>query len=138
MSIITYDAVDEIINLIKTKWSDIRPPRVSAIWDKRTVGFIDDRRDELLLYPKNENIEYFGLYGVDHMSEVDITIEIRTFMNHDHHNNIVKEVAKIVKDNIRRPDFVDLMVINTVSGNDPYRNMFKHSIGLRYRKMNPS
>ena len=37
MATLTYDAVDIIKDLIKTKWSDIRPPNVSAIWEKRSV-----------------------------------------------------------------------------------------------------
>ena len=49
MTITTYDSVTTIKNLIQNKWSTIRPPRVSAIWEKRTTGFIDDRRDELIL-----------------------------------------------------------------------------------------
>ena len=92
MSIITYDAVDEIIELIKTKWSDIRPPRVSAIWDKRTVGFIDDRRDELLLYPKNENITYFGLGGSAFWHEQIMELEVRTYQDIKRHNEVVKRI----------------------------------------------
>ena len=45
MGIFTYDAVTVVQNLITNKWKDIRPPRVSAIWDKRSVGFMDDRSD---------------------------------------------------------------------------------------------
>lgn len=52
MGIFTYDAVTIIQDLITNKWKDIRPPRISAIWDKRSVGFMDDRRDELVIYPK--------------------------------------------------------------------------------------
>ena len=52
MATLTYDAVDIIKDLIKTKWSSIRPPTVSAIWEKRSVGFVDDRKDQLIIYPK--------------------------------------------------------------------------------------
>ena len=50
MATLTYDAVDIIKDLIKTKWSSIRPPTVSAIWEKRSVGFVDDRKDQLIIY----------------------------------------------------------------------------------------
>lgn len=138
MGVAIYDALDDAVSLISDNWSLGARPIIKKSYEYKAVGFVDARRDVILIYPKNENIEYFGLYGVDHLSEVDITIEVRTFQNHDYHNNTVKEVTKIVKDNIRRPDFIDLMVINTVSGNDPIRNMFKHTIGLKYRKMNPA
>lgn len=138
MGLAIYDALDDAVSMLGDNWSISARPIIKKSYDYKAVGFVDARRDVILVYPKNENIEYFGLFGVDHMSEIDITIEVRTFMNHDHHNNIVKEISKIVKDNIRRENFVDLMIINSVSGNDSYRNMFKHSLGLRYRKMNPT
>ena len=43
MTITTYDAVNDIIDLIRTKWSSLRPPHITKVWEKRTVGFIDDR-----------------------------------------------------------------------------------------------
>ena len=75
MGIITYDAVDEIKSLLKTKWSSIRPPMVSAIWDKRTVGFMDDTKDQLIIYPKDEVINYFGLNGSNFWHEQILELE---------------------------------------------------------------
>ena len=113
-------------------------PILTKSYDQKATGFVDARRDLILIYPKKENIQYWGLYGTDHLSEVDINVEVRTFQNHNYHNNIVKEVAKIIKDNIRRTDFVDIRVLTSISENDSYRNMFKHTLGVRYRKLNPT
>ena len=63
MTILTYDAVDDVIDLLRTKWSSLRPPHITKVWEKRTVGFIDDRSDEIIISPKGENIEVFGLGG---------------------------------------------------------------------------
>ena len=52
MTITTYDAVDDIIDLLRTKWSSLRPPHITKVWEKRTVGFIDDRSDEIIVSPK--------------------------------------------------------------------------------------
>ena len=54
MTILTYDAVDDIIDLVRTKWSSLRPPHITKVWEKRTVGFIDDRSDEVIISPKGE------------------------------------------------------------------------------------
>ena len=40
MAVITYDAVETVKNLITTKWSSIRPPRISAIWDKEQLVLV--------------------------------------------------------------------------------------------------
>jgi len=138
MGIAIYDSLDDIINLITDKWSLGYMPILTKSYDQKAVGFVDARRDLILIYPKKENIQYWGLYGTDHLSEVDINVEIRTFRNHEYHNDVVKEVAKIIKDNIRRTDFIDLRVLTSISANDSYRNMFKHTLGVRYRKLNPT
>ena len=138
MGIAIYDTLDDIINLINDNWSLGYMPILTKSYDQKATGFVDARRDLILIYPKKENIQYWGLYGTDHLSEVDINLEVRTFQNHNYHNNIVKEVAKIIKDNIRRTNFVDIRVLTSISENDSYRNMFKHTLGVRYRKLNPT
>ena len=138
MSIITYDSVTELIDLIKTKWSDIRPPRVTAVWDKRTVGFIDDRRDELIIFPKNENIRYFGLGGSAFWHEQILELEIRTYQDIKRHNEVVKRVGKLIKDNITGTTYTDLRVVGSYSKNYQYRNMYSYVLTLSYRKADPS
>ena len=137
MTITTYDAVDDIISLIKTKWSNLRPPHVSKVWEKRTVGFIDDRSDEIIVAPKGENIEYFGLGGSSFWHEQIIELDIRTYQDIDRHNNVVKEVVKIVKDNIVGTTYTDLRVTGSYSRNFQYRNMFSYVLTLSYRKADP-
>ena len=138
MGIAIYDALDDLEDLLQTKWSIGAVPIISKSYEQKTVGFIDARRNVVLLYPKKENIEYWGLYGTDHLSEIDLTIEIRTYKNQRHHNNVSKEAATIIKDNIRRTGFVDLRVLSSISDNDVFRNMFRHKLTVRYRKINPT
>tara|TARA_R110000824_G_scaffold390940_2_gene588446 strand:+ start:205 stop:621 length:417 start_codon:yes stop_codon:yes gene_type:complete len=137
MTITTYDAVDDIISLIKTKWSNLRPPRISKVWEKRTVGFIDDRSDEIILAPKGENIEYFGLGGTAFWHEQIMEMEIRTYQDIDRHNNVVKEIVKIIKENIVGTTYTDLRVIGSYSRNFQFRNMFSYVVTISYRKSDP-
>ena len=138
MAITTYDAVDDVISLIKTKWSNLRPPTISKIWDKRTVGFIDDRSDQVILSPKGEDISYFGLGGSSFWHDQMIEIEIRTYQDIDRHNSVVKEIVKIFKDNITGANYTDLRVIGSFSKNYQYRNMFSYIVTISYRTSDPS
>ena len=136
-----YDSLEDMRSLIKDKWGVTSivgdTPEVKVIWEKKVVGFADYTRDTILLQPKRENIEYFGLYGSDFLHHVDIQIEIWTYMNQTRLNNMVKEVTKIIKDNIRRDNFVDLMLTASVSSSETYRNIWKHILTAKYRKLNP-
>ena len=138
MAITTYDAVDDVISLIKTKWSNLRPPTISKIWDKRTVGFIDDRSDQVILSPKGEDISYFGLGGSSFWHDQMIEIEIRTYQDIDRHNSVVKEIVKIFKENITGANYTDLRVIGSFSKNYQYRNMFSYVVTISYRTSDPS
>ena len=124
MTITTYDAVADIISLIKSKWSNLRPPTISKVWDKRTVGFIDDRSDQVILSPKGEDIQYFGLGGSAFWHNQIIEMEIRTYQDYQRHNSVVKEIVKIIKDNITGTTYTDLRVIGSFSKNFAYRNMY--------------
>ena len=136
-----YDALEDMRSLIKDKWGITSivgdSPEVKVIWEKKVVGFADYTRDTILLQPKRERIDYFGLYGSDFLHHVDIQIEIWTYMNQTRLDNMVKEVTKIIKDNIRRTDFVDLMITGSISASDTYRNIWKHVLTAKYRKLNP-
>tara|TARA_R110000851_G_scaffold89242_1_gene194551 strand:+ start:818 stop:1234 length:417 start_codon:yes stop_codon:yes gene_type:complete len=138
MAITTYDAVNDVISLIKSKWSNLRPPTISKIWDKRTVGFIDDRSDQVILSPKGEDISYFGLGGSSFWHDQMIEVEIRTYQDIDRHNSVVKEIVKIFKDNITGTNYTDLRVIGSFSKNFQYRNMFSYVVTISYRTSDPS
>ena len=138
MGIITYDAVDEIKSLLKTKWSSIRPPMVSAIWDKRTVGFMDDTKDQLIIYPKDEVKNYFGLNGSNFWHEQILELEIRTYKDIKRHNEVVKKVVNVIKDNIIGTNYTDLRVIGSYSKNYLYRNMYSYVLTISFRKSDPS
>ena len=138
MGIITYDAVDEIKSLLKTKWSSIRPPMVSAIWDKRTDGFMDDTKDQLIIYPKDEVINYFGLNGSNFWHEQILELEIRTYKDIKRHNEVVKKVVNVIKDNIIGTNYTDLRVIGSYSKNYLYRNMYSYVLTISFRKSDPS
>ena len=137
-----YDALEDMQALLKDKWGitdtsgDV--PNIDVVWERKVVGLADYTRDTILLTPKKEKIDYFGLYGSDFLHHVDIQIDIWSYMNQDRLNNLVKETAKIIKDNIRRANFVDLLLTGSISASDTYRNIWKHVLTARYRKVNPT
>ena len=137
MSSAIYTALNDMVSMLKSEWTDGQTPDIKPIWEEKSAGFIDDRRDIILVYPKNESIEYFGLYGSDFLHVIDIAIEARSYMNQEKIDNVNKEILRIIKTNIRRTGFIDLLVVSTISQNDQLRNMFKHVVNARYRIDNP-
>ena len=137
MTITTYDAVNDIIDLVRTKWSSLRPPHITKVWEKRTVGFIDDRSDEIIVSPKGEDIQVYGLGGSAYWHEQIIELDIRTYQDIKRHDKVVKEVVKIIKDNMVGTTYTDLRVVASYSRNFQFRNMFDYVVTLSYRKANP-
>tara|TARA_B100000029_G_scaffold417947_1_gene422816 strand:- start:68 stop:487 length:420 start_codon:yes stop_codon:yes gene_type:complete len=139
MGTANYDAINTIITILNDNWTAGRVPNIEKSWEKRSVGFIDDRRDQIIITPKAEDVKYFSLYGTDHFHDVTVDFDIRTYQNDDRHNNVVKEAMKILKDKIRGgDDYVDLRIIASYTRNQYMRNMFNHIVTVSLRKMNPS
>ena len=142
MAIATYSSIDDMIDLIKTKWNTSTGgslPRIERIWDEKTIGFGDMelKKGIILVEPMDEGIDYFSLYGANHLHSVDLTLDVRSYQNIDRHSELVSELSRIIKDQIRRTTFVDLRIMGTVPLSRLYRNMFRHMIRIRYRKLDP-
>ena len=138
MSSFQYDAATTVIDLLNNNWSAGQTPEINKAWEKRSTGFIDDRRDQIIVTPKSEKVNYFSLYGTDHWHDVTIDLDIRTYQDDERHNNIVKETIKIITDQIRGgTDYTDLRVISSYTRNQFMRNMFNHILTISIRKTNP-
>ena len=142
MTIALYDTIDDVISMIKIKWNTNTGgviPRIERIWDEKTIGFGDQEISKgiILIEAMDESVKYFSLYGVDHMHTIDLTLDVRSYQNLDRHNVIMKELARIIKDQIRRDGFIDLRIVGTIPLSRLYRNMFRHMIRITFRKMNP-
>ena len=142
MAIATYTVIDDVISMLKTKWNTSTGgeiPRIERIWDEKTIGFGDMsiKKGIILIEPMNESIQYFSLGGTNHLHGVDLTLDIRSYQSLDRHSELVSEVARIIKDQIRRTGSVDLRITGTEPLSRLYRNMFRHMIRLRYRRMDP-
>ena len=134
-----YDAADTVVSLLRDNWTSGRLPNVQKAWDKRSVGFGDSRSPQIILTPKTETVQYFGLYGSDFWHDVTIDLDIRSYQNDVRHNNIVKEVNKIIKAKIRGvDDYTDIRIIASYSRSHYMRNMFNHIVSVSLRKLNPS
>jgi len=99
-----YESLNDMQTLLKADWGTTDGagsfPEIEIIWERKVVGLANYTQDTILLSPKRENVEYFGLYGSDFLHHVDIQIEIWTYMNQDRLENLTHEVAKIIKNNI--------------------------------------
>ena len=138
----TYISLNDLKELIEEKWntgsSDAGyPPRVVKVWEEKTVGYGDSRSPVILLKPDEESIQYFNLYGTNHLHQVTIELDIRTYLNIENHEDVVNEVDRIIKDQIRRSDFVDLRLVGSESLSHLYRNMYRHILSVSYRKLDP-
>ena len=136
-----YESLNDMQTLLKADWGTTDSagsfPEIQIIWERKVVGLGNYTQDTILLSPKRENIEYFGLYGSDFLHHVDVQIEIWSYMNQDRLENLTHEVSKIIKNNIRRTNFVDLLLTGSISASDTYRNIWKHILTARYRKLDP-
>ena len=132
---LTYDAMEDCITMLKDGWTaGTQLPDVKALWKEKSAGFIDDRRDMILVYPRRERIEYFGLYGSDFLHTLLLVVDIRSYGEQDKLNQTVTEILRILKANVRRTGFVDVIVKNSTSQSDNLRNMYKHQITVQYRQ----
>ena len=142
MAIATYTVIDDVISMLKTKWNTSscgQIPRIERIWDEKTIGFGDMsiKKGIILIEPMNESIQNFSLGGTNHLHGVDLTLDIRSYQSLDRHSELVSEVARIIKDQIRRTGSVDLRITGTEPLSRLYRNMFRHMIRIQYRKIDP-
>ena len=142
MGIAIYDTIDDVLSMIKTKWNTSTGgviPRIERIWDEKTIGFGDQEISKgiILIEAMDESVKYFSLYGADHMHTIDLTLDVRSYQNLDRHNVIMKELTRIIKDQIRRVGFIDLRIAGTIPLSRLYRNMFRHMVRITFRKMNP-
>ena len=132
-----YASANTAKNVIIDNWTLASQPDITFVWEERTTGFMDDRRDFILITPTNEDPQYFGLYGSDFLHHISVKVEVHSFQNLQHHENIVNEVFRIVKANIRGTDYVDLLLTQSSHNNDLYRNIYRHTVVMKYRKLNP-
>lgn len=132
-----YNVADDIVDLLRDNWQLNRPIKIKKIYDQKSVGFGEDMFDSILVFPKTENVQYWGLYGVDHFHETDVEVEVRSYQGYEHHNDLIDEVQRIFKTNIRRDNYVDLRIMASVVDSEPLRNMFRHKFTVRYRDINP-
>ena len=52
MGIALYDSLDDIIEVINDNWSLGYMPILTKSYEQKAVGFVDARRDIILIYPK--------------------------------------------------------------------------------------
>lgn len=145
MGVGSYDAIDDIIQILGTEWNDsdidVPEPSFVKVWEEKAVGIIDDTRDIVLVTPGSEKIDYFSLFGRDHLHYPVVILDVRGYGTEDRHRKVVDNVDRIIKKEVRRetstPQYVDLRVTSSRNLSHNYRNMFRHVIEATYRVLNP-
>ena len=89
-----YIALNDLKSVIEEKWNTGStdagyPPRVVKVWEEKTVGYGDSRNPVILLKPETEDIEYFNLYGTNHLHEVIVELDVRSYLNIENHEDII-------------------------------------------------
>ena len=132
---LTYEALEDCIAMIKDGWTaGTQLPNIQALWKEKSAGFIDDRREMVLVYPRRENIQYFGLFGQDFLHTLVLVIDVRSYGEQEKVAQTVTEILRTLKANIRRTGLVDVIIKNSLSQSDNLRNMYKHQILVLYRQ----
>lgn len=141
MTVITYDAVLDLKTALCTEWSAAgTKPTIDIVWDKKVVGFDSDNTERIIISASPESIKPFALHGDAHWQEVLITLDIRTYQTGGltRQNVVVKEVARILKNIIRRntQGFLQVIIGKSETKNQDYRNMFRHIQEVVYQDVN--
>ena len=140
LGIAIYDSVDDVISMLQTQWNydndDAPKPRFTKVWEEKAVGIIDDLEDTVVITPGSVNVTYFNLHGENHLHTTVVIMDIRSY-DEDRFRSIVDQVDKIIKNQIRRVNFVDLRLTQSKSLSQDYRNMFRHIFEVTYRKLDP-
>ena len=129
MGVAIYDSVDDVISMFNTQWNydndDAPKPRFMKVWEEKAVGIIDDLEDTVV-----------NLHGENHLHTTVVIIDVRSY-NEDRFRSIVDQADKIIKNQIRRENFIDLRLTQSKSLSQDYRNMFRHIFEVTYRKLDP-
>jgi len=144
MTIITYDAIDDLKTALCAQWDATCAggvkPAIDLVWDKKVVGFDGDSTERVIIEPLSEPIRTFDLHGDAYWHDLYVKIDIRSYKTGGttRQNIIVKEVTRIIQNIIRRDTqgFLQIILTKSETRNQDYRNMYRHIIDLKYQDVN--
>ena len=145
MGVGSFDAIDDIIAILIAEWNtnddDVPQPKFTKNWEEKTIGIIDDTQDIVVVTPGAEKIEYFSLYGRDHLHYPVVILDIRGYGTEERHRAVIDRVDAILKEQVRRENssngYTDLRLTSSRNLSHNYRNMFRHVMEATYRVLNP-
>lgn len=145
MGIGSYDAIDDMITILNDNWnddnSDVPKPKITKNWEEKAVGLIDDIQDIVVITPGTEKVDYFALYGLNHLHHPVVVIDVRGYGTEERHKKVVDRIDRIIKDEVRRetsnPQYTDLRITSTKNLSHNYRNQFRHIMEATYRILDP-
>jgi len=143
MTVITYDVVKDLKQELSCSWNKLKTcnapkPDVQIVWDIKSTGFGGGTRPRIYITPMPESVRPFALHGDAHWHELVLKIDVRSFRGLSIHNNIVKTVADVLKNIIRRgtEGFLDVIIIGSEDMSAEMRNKYRTVLTVKYRDVN--
>lgn len=137
-----YTAMSDLRDLIAQTSNVSSLPTVELIYDEKVVGLVDDQQENIFIKLDGEGIQYY-LHGDDTFHTIQLSIEVWTRVSLDRLNDLVSGIFAYIKSNIRfvapstSNQYCDLMVVGNHPQSDKYRNIYKHTIDVQLRRLNP-
>lgn len=129
--------LEDIISAIKTLLS-------SPNWTAGTQPFIDkwtetntlelNNNDTVLIKVPNEDIKGFGLHGNDWLHNLPIIIRVNSATSQVRTTAIVNEILRILGNNVRLANYIDLLFDGIVDNSYEMRNMWEYQLMFRTRR----
>lgn len=131
-----FTAVDDVKSLITKNWTKGNTPRVIEEWkeDLRRIDF--SNREYIIVSYDAEQISPFGIHADDWRHDIPISIDIRTGSKIiGRHIEIVKEVGRIMKKNVRQSGYAITRLATSKNLNDEQRRVFRNIIDVDLLKI---
>lgn len=116
-------------------------PLVEPIYDEKSIGVVEDNSEKVFLKPTNEKVDYY-LHADDTFHWAYITIDVWTYNSLARLKDLISGIFNTLKTNARfsinSHNYSDLLVIGNHPLSDQYRNIWRHSIDVQLRLLNPT
>lgn len=150
------DFVNDIIQLLNN-WkvsSGGKKPKITAIWDIKTVGFVQNNYREIIITLDAENAQIFSLLqgnlnsdnAYDWLHDVSISLDVRSGQSERDILQMVNETMRILKSNTvptvtsktgDRRTYLQLVPEGITSLNDDYHKIYRYMISVSALRFNP-
>jgi len=141
MSMAGYQAVEDLKAMFKADWNkDVTKPAGAV------PQFVSEYQEKNLNY---NNVEYvlikydveivsaFGLHADDWRHDIPITLDLRTGKSDIRLKQILNEVVRILKTNVRKSGYMYMLPKSSKNMFEEYRQVWRNIVDIEMVKINP-